>query len=132
MTAPGRNEPGGEDPSAVAVRFHDCINRHDPGGPAALKTEDHVFVDRDLTRHGPREIMAGNWREFFRMFPACRNSFTRVETRGDRAVMAGRAFWSDENPKDTGLWTALIAGGLVKEWQVCEDTVERRGELELP
>ena len=115
-----------EDPKLVALQFNDCINSQDLGGLALLMTEDHAFIDREGNVHQPKQVMVDGWKEFFKTFPKYRNTFNRVESRGNLVVMLGYAYWLEEQPHDPVIWTATIVNDLVREWRVYADTPENR------
>ncbi len=65
------------DPISVVQAFNDCINNQDIDGLAALMSKDHTFIDRDGSSHGPKSHMMEGWKEFFKMFPAYKNTFNK-------------------------------------------------------
>ncbi len=114
------------DPTLIALRFNECINNQNLDGLARLMPDDHAFVDRDGSVRQPKVIMVDNWREFFRMFPDYKNTFSRVESREDYVVMLGYAYWSADEPYDPVIWKATIVDDLVREWRIYADTPENR------
>jgi predicted SnoaL-like aldol condensation-catalyzing enzyme len=120
-----------KDPKLIALQFNDCINSRDLDGLARLMTEEHTFIDREGKVHRPKHVMVQSWREFFRMFPRYKNTFTRVESKGDLVVMRGFAYWSEKEPHDPAIWTATVANDLVKEWRVYADTEGNRRAFNL-
>lgn len=119
------------DPKLTALLFNECINARDLDGLAALMTDDHAFIDRDDGRHEGKGRMTRGWREFFDQFPDYRNTFTRVQSDGDRVAALGYAEWTSEGEPDHVIWTALIRDDLVAEWRVLEDTEANRETLGL-
>jgi uncharacterized protein (TIGR02246 family) len=119
------------DPKLVALQFNECINRHDPDALAAMMREDHTFIDREGKHVRSRDEMLRAWREFFRMYPKYRNTFTRIQSSNDRVAILGSAYWSEDNPFDPVIWTAVIANDLVREWRVLKDTETNRQKLGL-
>lgn len=119
------------DPKLIAVEFNNCITNHDSACLASLMTDDHVFIDRDGNVHRSKEFMVNAWIKFFEQFPNYKNTFTRIESREDRAVMLGYAYWSEPNRHDPAIWTAEIVGGLVAEWHIYYDTAQNRRRFGL-
>ncbi len=115
-----------KDPKLIALLFNESINSHDVDGLAALMTEDHPFIDRELNTGHPKDAMVRGWRDFFQMFPRYKNTFTRIQSRDNRVVILGWAYWSEEQPYDPVIWTAIIVGDLVREWRVYADTETNR------
>ncbi len=120
-----------EDPKLVALQFNECINNRDLDGLARLMTEDHAFIDREDKVTQPKRVMVESWREFFSLFPDYRNTFSRVELRGNLVAMLGYAYWSKERPFDPAIWTAVVVEGLVREWRVYADTPDNRRRFNL-
>lgn len=121
----------GKDPKLIALQFNECINKQDIDGLAELMTENHTFIDREGKTGHTKEIMARGWREFFRMFPNYRNTFTRIQSTDNLVVIVGSAYWSEEQPYDPVIWTATIVDDLVQEWRVYSDTAANRQALGL-
>lgn len=114
------------DPKLIALLFNECINSQDLDGLNRLMTEDHTFVDRDGAVHQPRDVMIHNWKKFFALYPHYRNTFARVESTDNLVVILGSAYWSEEQPHDPCIWTAVIADDLVREWHVYTDSEKNR------
>jgi ketosteroid isomerase-like protein len=117
---------GPKDPKAIVNAFNDCINNRDIEGLAALMHKEHTFIDRDGSEHGPKSEMVKGWKQFFGMFPQYRNTFDQIRAEDNRVFVLGSANWSEEEPHDPVIWTALVENGMVKEWRVYEDTPENR------
>lgn len=115
----------------MALAFNDCITRHDVDGISALMSEDHLFVDREGRADSSRRSMTRGWEEFFLAFPNYRNTFLRIESKGDLVIMLGYAYWDEGNRHDPAIWVARIAGGLVAEWRIYYDTEENRKKFWL-
>jgi ketosteroid isomerase-like protein len=111
---------------SIVRAFNDSINNQDLEGLAALMHEDHTFIDRDGTSHGAKSHMVKGWKQFFGMFPDYRNTFDQIKAAEDRVFVLGSAYWSEEEPFDPVIWSALIKDGLVMEWRIHEDTPENR------
>jgi len=94
-------------------------------------TDDHTFIDRAGSIDKGKESMTRGWIEFFRSFPDYRNTFARVESRDDVAILIGYAYWFEENKHDPAIWTARIENDLVAEWRIHEDTVENRRKFNI-
>ena len=118
-------------PESVVLSFNDCINNQDIKGLASLMSDDHVFVDRDGSRHGPKSYMVEGWKDFFSMFPDYRNTFLKIITQGNQVLVTGYAYWSKEEPKDEVIWVATLANGLVQEWRIYADNEENRKALDI-
>lgn len=119
------------DPKLIALQFNECINNQDMSGLTRLMTEDHAFIDRDGKTHQPRQVMVDGWRDFFKMFPEYRNTFTRVESSDNLVIILGYAYWSEKQTYDPAIWTASIVNDLVREWRVYADTGENRKHFNL-
>jgi ketosteroid isomerase-like protein len=113
-------------PVKIVQAFNDCINNRDIEGLAALMHEDHTFIDRDGSSHGPKSNMVAGWKQFFEMFPHYRNTFDQIKTEGDQVVVLGSAYWSEKEPYDPVIWTARIDNNLISEWRIYVDTPENR------
>lgn len=120
-----------QNPKIIALLFNQCITDHDLDGLARLMTVDHAFVERDGTVHQPKAYMVEAWRRFFEAFPDYRNTFARVQSKDNRVVMLGFAYWSKQQPYDPYIWTATIVDDLVHEWRIYLDTPENRTQLGL-
>ena len=117
------------DPESVVRRFNDCINNRDIDGLSDLMTEDHTFIDRDGKAVQSKRAMIDGWRQFFKQFPVYRNTFERIESRGDSVTVLGFAFWSEQQPHDAVIWKAIIEGGRIREWRIYVDTDANRREF---
>lgn len=120
-----------EDSKSIALQFNECITNRDIEGLGRLMTEDHVFIDRDGNVSRSKDTMLKSWSTFFEMFPKYKNTFERVESRGNLVVMLGFAYWSEENSNDPAIWTATIIGYRVSEWHIYYDTEDNRKKLGL-
>jgi ketosteroid isomerase-like protein len=119
------------DPKLIALQFNECINRQDVDGLAELMTEDHTFIDREGKTGRPKEFMIQGWREFFRMFPKYRNTFTRIQSQGNLVRIIGSAYWSEDQPYDPVIWTATVVDDRIQEWRVYADTDANRHAFDL-
>lgn len=119
------------DPLSVAQAFNQCINNQDVDGLSALMTEDHKFIDREGKAHGPKSFMVNGWKDFFQMFPEYKNTFNEIYAVGNRVFALGFAYWSEKEPYDPVIWTAVIDNNLVSEWQVDVDTPENRKKFKF-
>jgi predicted SnoaL-like aldol condensation-catalyzing enzyme len=117
------------DPKLISLLFNEAINNQDVDALSALMTEDHTFIDREGKVGTPKSSMVDGWKRFFELFPAYKNTFTRVESQGDLVLILGHAFWSEQQPYDPVIWTARIEHDLVAEWRVHHDTDENRRAL---
>ena len=115
-----------KDPKLIALQFNECINNQDVDGLAELMTEDHTFIDREGKSGHTKEVMVRGWMEFFRMFPKYRNTFTRIQSKDNLVFIVGSAYWSEEQPYDPVLWTAIIVEDRVQEWRVYADIEANR------
>jgi len=119
------------DPKLIALLFNECITNRDIDGLAELMTDDHTFIDRDGNATQSKGSMIEAWKKFFEMFPVYKNTFTRIESRDNVAVILGHAYWSDKQPFDPAIWVATIAEDRVAKWQIYYDTDENRKSLKL-
>jgi predicted SnoaL-like aldol condensation-catalyzing enzyme len=113
-------------PVKIVKAFNDCINNQDIDGLAALMSEDHTFIDRDESSHGPKSPMVEGWKQFFEMFPHYRNTFDQIKAEGNRVFVLGFAYWSEKEPYDPVIWTARIDNNLIYEWRIYVDSPENR------
>jgi hypothetical protein len=113
-------------PIKIVKAFNDCINNQDIDGLAALMSEDHVFVDRDGSSHGPKSHMVKGWKHFFEMFPLYKNTFTEIKAKENHVFVLGYAYWSEKEPYDPVIWTAKRENNLIAEWRIYEDSAENR------
>ena len=119
------------DPKLIALQFNECINRQDTHGLVRLMTDDHTFIDRKGEAARGRDVMTRGWTEFFKSFPEYRNTFHRVQSKGNRVVLLGYATWKSGGGPDRAIWTARIEDDRVAEWRIDEDTSENRKRLGL-
>ena len=94
-------------------------------------SENHTFIDRDGGSHGPKTYMVSGWRDFFKMFPAYRNTFEKIVVTEDLVSVLGFAYWSEDESYDPVIWTAVFEDNLISEWRVYEDSPENRKEFNL-
>ena len=120
-----------QDPAFIVNQFNNCINNKDLIGLSDLMTDDHIFIDRDRTVTKTKEVMTQNWRKFFEMVPNYKNTFTRIESYQNNVTIVGYAFWSDDQPLDSVIWTAKISNNLIQEWRIYKDTEQSRRVLNL-
>ena len=120
-----------KDPKLTALQFNECINNQDLNGLARLMTDDHAFIDREGHAHQPKQKMIQGWKDFFPTYPAYKNTFERVQSKDDLVAILGYAYWSEKQPHDSVIWTAIIADDLVQEWRVYEDTEANRKRYDL-
>jgi ketosteroid isomerase-like protein len=119
------------DPKLTALQFNEYINRQDIVGLSNLMTEGHTFVDRKGDVFQGKERMTSGWTDFFKSFPAYRNTFERVESRGNLVVLYGYATWEVGADPDYAIWTATIEDDRVAEWRIYEDTDENKERFHL-
>ncbi|MBM4160026.1 MAG: nuclear transport factor 2 family protein [Ignavibacteria bacterium] len=117
------------DPKLIALLFNECINKQDIKGLSDLMTEDHAFIDREGKVHEPKSAMVDGWQRFFETFPKYKNTFTRLESRGNEVTILGHAFWSESEPYDPVIWTARVERDHIAEWRVHVDSEENRKTL---
>ena len=90
----------------------------DPAKPPRIDAHDHA---RDRL-----------WLQCFLLSELCQaviGEIFKVQSKDDQVIMLGHAFWSDENPNDRTIWTAVIEENLVKEWRVYYNTPEIRNKF---
>jgi ketosteroid isomerase-like protein len=109
------------DPTEVAVRFNESINRRDVDGLARLMTDDHTFVDSAGSSLEGKPACVDAWRGFFESFPDYRNIFDSLTADGSVVTIRGRSECSDASLAGPARWTATIRGELVARWQVDEE-----------
>lgn len=117
------------DPKLTALLFNECINNQDVKGLSRLMSEDHTLIVREGNIVRGKEANKEAWTSFFEMVPAYRNTFDRVESKGNLVIIVGHAFWSDEQPYDPGIWTAKVENDRVAEWRIYDDREENRRKL---
>ncbi|KPL16664.1 MAG: hypothetical protein AMS23_06510 [Bacteroides sp. SM1_62] len=120
-----------KDPITIVKAFNDCINHQDIDGLAALMPENHTFIDRDGSSHGPKSHMVEGWKQFFEMFPLYKNIFNQIKADGDRVFVLGFAYWSEKEPYDPVIWTAIVKDDLIAEWRIYEDSTDNRKQFNL-
>ena len=108
------------------MSFNGCINRRYLGELSRLMTDDHVFIDSANNMISGKERCVEVWRGSFAAFPDYRNHFEHVVLSGSEAVIIGCSVCSDARLAGPALWTAKIAGQLIAEWHVYEDTSANR------
>jgi ketosteroid isomerase-like protein len=118
-----------KDSTAIVQAFNDCINNQDIDGLAALMHEQHTFIDRDGSSHGPKSPMVEGWKQFFETFPHYRNTFDQIRSEGEHVFVLGSAYWSEEEPYDPVIWTARIENNLIAEWRIYEDSAKHRKQF---
>jgi ketosteroid isomerase-like protein len=117
------------DPISIVNDFNDCINNQDIAGMASLMHEEHTFIDRDGSSHGPKSHMVEGWKQFFEMFPLYKNTFTEIKAAENMVFVLGYAYWSEKEPYDPVIWTGRIENNLIAEWRVYEDSADNRKKL---
>jgi len=120
-----------EDPISIVQAFNNCINNQNIDGLSDLMAENHTFIDRDGKSHGPKSHMVEGWKQFFQMFPKYRNTFKKIIAFDNHVFVLGFAYWSDKEPYDPVIWTAVLDNNLVSEWRIYEDTIENRRKFKL-
>ena len=119
----------GTDPTAVAARFNDSINRQDVEGLATLMSDDHRFIDSAANTVSGKQACLDAWRGFFGSFPDYRNIFTSLTAKDDMVTIVGCSECAEPSLAGPALWTAKIQGEAVTEWRVYLDTPEVRASL---
>ncbi len=116
---------------SIVVAFNNCINNQDIDRLSDLMTENHTFINRDGTSHGPKSHMVEGWKDFFKMFPMYRNTFNKIVAIDNLVSVLGFAYWSEKEPYDPVIWTAFIENNLIIEWRIYEDSTENRKKFNL-
>jgi hypothetical protein len=122
---------GSQKKISIVNLFNGYINNQDFDGLSSLMTENHTFIDRDGSAHGPKSHMIDGWKEFFKGFPNYRNIFEKITVSDKLVSVLGFAYWSEEYPYDPVIWTAIVNNNLISEWRVHEDTPENRTKFGL-
>lgn len=120
-----------KDPVTIVKAFNECINAQDLEGLSRLMSEDHTFIDREGNTGVSKSSMIEGWKEFFKMFPDYRNTFTKIIADEGNVYILGHAYWSAKEPYDPVIWTALVRNDLIKEWRIYEDSPENRKRFKL-
>lgn len=120
-----------EDPISIVQEFNNCINNQDIYGLSNLMAEKHTFINRDGTSHGPKSHMVKGWKGFFKMFPTYRNTFNKIKAIDNFVSVLGFAYWSEKEPYDPVIWTAIIEDNLISEWRIYKDSPENRKKFNL-
>jgi hypothetical protein len=120
-----------DDLISIVTAFNNHINGQDIQGMSGLMAENHVFIDRDGSSHGPKKVMIEGWKGFFKEFPDYRNTFENIVTSGNQVYILGFAYWTEEEPYDPVIWFATLEDGLIAEWGVLEDNPENRKKCNL-
>lgn len=119
------------DPKLTALQFNEYINSQDIDGLSSLMTEDHTFIDRKDEVDEGKDTMIKGWTEFFKSFPDYKNTFEKVESRGDLVILYGFATWEKGSDPDYAIWTARVESDLVAEWRIYEYTGENKRKFNL-
>lgn len=110
----------------IVMRFNDAISGQRLEDLAQLMAPEHRFVDtEDHTVEGKIACLDA-WTGFFSAFPDYRNEFDEIHSRDDTVYVRGRSHCSNAALDGPALWSAHVAGGMVTEWRVYEDTVPNR------
>ncbi len=117
---------GSTDPKAIARQFNEHVNNQNIIGLAELMTENHRFVDRKGKMVEGKGNMTKCWVDFSAAFPEYKNTFTRMESRGNLVILFGYANWKRDGDPDYAIWTATIENNLVAEWRIYENTEANR------
>ena len=110
------------DPKIVALLFNEHINNQNLLALSNLMSEKHRFIDRKGNIVDGKKNMIESWAKFFIMFPEYKNSFNRIESRGNLVVLYGYAKWKKDDDPDYAIWTATIENDHVAEWRIYENS----------
>lgn len=113
----------------VVVQFNHAINAQRLGDLARLMAQDHRFVDTDDNAVAGKDACLDAWAGFFSAFPDYRNEFDEVRGADGVVAVRGRSHCSEPELDGPALWSARVAGALVTEWRVYDDTVANRRAL---
>ncbi len=119
------------DPKLIALLFNEAINARDLDRLVARMTEDHRFIDPENHVVSGRAAVERAWRGFFDSFPDYRNHFETLTSRGERVFVLGRSTCSFAPLDGPALWSAVIRGDRVADWQVSSDDASSRRALGL-
>ncbi|MFX0095064.1 MAG: YybH family protein [Candidatus Hodarchaeota archaeon] len=131
MVSPFYTSMNSKDPKFIALQFNEYINTQDITGLSSLMTEDHTLILRDGEVVKGKAPNTKGWTEFFATFPDYKNNFHSVQSRDNLVILLGYAYWSDKNPYDPAIWTAMIENNLVAEWRIYPESDETRSKLNI-
>ena len=120
-----------KDLKLTALQFNQSISEHDPDALKRLITDDYAFIESDGAIHQPKQVISENWKQFFKLFPEYRNTLERIQSKDNLVVIPWYAYWSEKQPHDPAIWTAIIINDLVREWHIYIDTPENRKKFNL-
>lgn len=124
--------------SAAVAAFIDSINRGDLDGLAALMSEDHRMVVPGEELTGGRDAVVDAWRTYFESFPDYLIFRRHMTVEGNRVAVLGTTTGShlglppEEEMKRSVIWLAEVTDGKLSQWQLAEDTPQRRTDLGVP
>ena len=75
--------------------------------------------------------MLRGWIDFFKSALDYKNTFERVESQGDLAVLYGYATWKKRVDPDYAIWPVIAENDLVAERLLYEDKAENRRRCNL-
>jgi len=125
-------------PVAAVVTFIDRINKGDVDGLGRLMTDDHELRVLDEPPVVGRASNLDAWRGYTRAFPDYTIDAQGFTLEGGRVVVRGTTIRShlglpdDEERRLGVLWVAEVHAGLLRSWQVLDDTAEHRRALDVP
>ncbi len=118
-------------PTEIVHQFNDCITQRDAARLSGFLAEDHVFVDNAGNMVSGKQDCIAAWSGFFDAFPDYYNVLDRVEDKHKFVAVAGHSICSDARLHGPALWKAVVAGEVIAEWHVLDDTEENRRLLGL-
>ncbi len=120
-----------ESKELTAVKaFIKAINAQDVAAMKSLMTEDHAFIDADGGVQAGRNVMAQNWREYFRMFPDYTIHVDDIIQKDNLLAIFGETsgtYAGTHGPQPENkvggpaAWKVMVERGKIKLWQVYAD-----------
>lgn len=119
-------------PLTLALSFVDRINHGDSLGLAQLMSDDHrleVFNEPPLIGRAENQKA---WAGYFSDYPDYLIHPSRMAESGEAAAILGTTTGShlglpdSEERKLSLIWVARVRAGLVRAWQLVEDSAENR------
>jgi ketosteroid isomerase-like protein len=114
----------------IVTDFIDAINSGNPERLYSLLSDDHQFIDSLDNRITGREIIRQAWIQYYEFFPDYSIEVNEIIEKDPLICILGYASGTYKNRKNSSnsnywrvpaAWTAIVAEGQVKQWQVYAD-----------